>query len=232
MLAPEVVRCRPWGAAPLAPRYGQTSWSYGPFYNLHSKILWLVSRGSHLADAGFGAQSSSTSSNNERSSTQAGSNGAMSNPVVAGSSSPPQQNRYPTPIAVPGHGSAHQISQPLPPQQYLSVCIVSSSRKFISLRCDDLSSDLEFFANMKAEYNKARGLLRIWLSMWQYNYSEFVLFHKYGYRRGARVDIAFPNDNYKMYQLSPRKPIPPPPNGPISKEQFQDHYDLDHCPSM
>jgi hypothetical protein len=85
---------------------------------------------------------------------------------------------------------------------------------------------------MKAAYNKARGWPRLWFSMWQYKYSEFVLFHKYGYGRGARVDIGFPNDDDQMYHFLPRKPSPPPPNGPVSREQFQDHYYLDHCPSL
>lgn len=68
--------------------------------------------------------------------------------------------------------------------------------------------------------------------MWQYKYSEFVLFHKYAVQRGARVDVGYPDDNDQMYHFLPRKPSPPPPNGPISKEQFQDHYYLDHCPTL
>jgi hypothetical protein len=116
--------------------------------------------------------------------------------------------------------------------QHLSLCIVSSSRNFVSLRCDALRSDLEFFAKMKADYDRNRGRLRLRFSMWRYKCSEFVLFHKYGYRRGARVDVGFPDDNDQMYHFLPRKPTPPPPNGPISKEQFQDHYYLDHCPCL
>lgn len=185
---------------------------------------------SRLVSAGSGAQFSSSS--NERSSFRAGSNGAMSNQRSPASASTPQQTREPAPVAVPGYCSANQNSQPSPFEQHLSVCVVSSTRQFINMRCDNLCSDLEFFARMKTEYNKARGWLRVWCSMWRYKYSEFVLFHKYGYRRGARVDIGFPHDNDKMYHFSPRKPSPPPPNGPISKEQFQDHYCLDHYPSL
>jgi hypothetical protein len=85
---------------------------------------------------------------------------------------------------------------------------------------------------MKADYDQNRGWLRLWFSMWRYKCSEFVLFHKYGYRRGARVDVGFPDDNDQMYHFLPRKPTPPPPNGPITKEQFQDHYYLDHCPCL
>jgi hypothetical protein len=163
---------------------------------------------------------------------QLGSGGIRPGQTPQGFSAPSQQSSKPPPIPSPGPDKA---AQNLPTQhvnQHLSLCVVSSSRRFVSLRCDILRSDLEFFANLKANYDSNRGLLRLWLSMWRYKCSEFVLFHKYGYRRGARVDVAFPDRNDRMYHFLPRNPTPPPPNGPISKEQFQDHYYLPHCPCL
>ena len=146
--------------------------------------------------------------------------------------SPSQRASKPTPGAIPASPLVTQSVQAHRVDQHLSLCVIASSRHFVSLKCDNLRSDLEFFAMMKAAYNGARGWPRLWFSMWQYKYSEFVLFHKYGYRRGARVDIGFPDDNDQMYQFLPRKPSPPPPNGPITREQFYDHYYLDQCPSL
>jgi hypothetical protein len=143
-----------------------------------------------------------------------------------------QQITKPAPVASSGSNTAAQSVQAQHVDQHLSLCVVSSSRRFVSLRCDILRSDVDFFAKLKADYDKNRGRLRLWFSMWRYKCSEFVLFHKYGYRRGAPVDVGFPDDNDQMYHFLPRKPTPPPPNGPISKEQFQDHYYLDHCPCL
>jgi hypothetical protein len=149
-----------------------------------------------------------------------------------GSSAPSQQISKPALIAGPGSNTAAQIVPTQHVNQHLSLCVVSSSRRFVNLRCDTLRSDLEFFARIKADYDRNRGRLRLWFSMWRYKCSEFVEFHKYGYRRGARVDVGFPDVNDQMYHFLPRKPTPPPPNGPISKEQFQDHYYLPHCPCL
>jgi hypothetical protein len=163
---------------------------------------------------------------------QSGSGGANSATTLSGPPSQSQQVSKPEPIATPGHQISSQKTQQPQLSQHLSLCVVSSSRRFVSLRCDHLRSDLQFFARLKAEYDKARGWPRLWFSMWQYKYSEFVLFHKYGVRRGARLDIGFPSATDQMYHFLPRKPRPPPPKGPISREQFQDHYYLNHCPSL
>lgn len=161
--------------------------------------------------------------------------GSGSKISVATSVELPSQSQLtgkPSSSALQVSSSVTQSAQAQIVDQHLSLCVVASSRHFISLKCDNLRSDMEFFAMMKAAYNRARGWPRLWFSMWQYKYSEFVLFHKYGYRRGARVDIGFPDDTDQMYHFLPRKPSPPPPNGPISREQFFDHYYLDQCPSL
>lgn len=170
--------------------------------------------------------------NNTSSPSRSGSGGMTSATTFFKPPLRSQQTSKPAPNATLASSSVTQSVQAHRLEQHLSLCVIASSRHFISLRCDDLRSDLEFFAMMKAAYNRARGWPRLWFSMWQYKHSEFVLFHKYGYRRGARVDIGFPDDNDQMYQFLPRKPSPPPPNGPISKEQFYDHYYLDQCPSL
>ena len=181
--------------------------------------------------AGSGNTQSSNGSNTS-SPLSSGVSGAKSAIISPGPSSQSQQASKPAPVAAPSHENATKTSKQPHLDQYLSLCVVSSSRNFVSLRCDNLRSDLQFFARLKVEYNKARGWPRLWFSMWQYKYSEFVVFHKYGVRRGARLHIGFPRSNDQMYHFLPRKPSPPPPNGPISREQFQDHYYLDHCPSM
>lgn len=176
-----------------------------------------------------GSSKASTSGSTPAAS-QSGSGSTTSTTTSLGLPSQLQQISVPAPVAKQGSHTATQISQAKHVKHHLSLCIVSSSRKFVSLRCDDLKSDVQLFAKMRTSYDKARGWPRLWFSMWQYKYSEFVLFHKYGVRRGARVDVAFPSEHDQMYQFLPRKPHPAPPKGPITPEQFEDHYYNDHCP--
>lgn len=157
---------------------------------------------------------------------------STSNPTATRTPIQSQRTSVPDPAPNPNFYTATPNQPTSRVREHLSLCVVGSARQFISLKCDNLRSDLEFFAKLKAEYDRARGWLRLWFSMWQYKYSEFVLFHKYGYKRGARVDVGYPEHDDQMYHFRPRKPIAPPPRGPISKEQFQDHYYLDHCPSL
>jgi hypothetical protein len=190
---------------------------------------------STLAHTTCGRGTAGTAGNvNLTSQPQSGSGSGVGTPSSSsGFSSQSQQiTSKPAPVANPGFYIGAQNAQVPHIDQHLSLCVVGSSRHFVNLQCDTLRSDVELFANMKMDYNKNRGRLRLWFSMWRYKCSEFVLFHKYGYRRGARVDVGFPDVNDQMYHFLPRKPTPPPPNGPISKEQFQDHYYLPHCPCL
>ena len=92
--------------------------------------------------------------------------------------------------------NAHMVAQgankSISITRYLSLCVTASSHQFVSIRCDVLSLDLEFYSKMKDEYNRVRGWLRLFFSMWQYDHCEFVRFKKYGYHRGARLRVAFP----------------------------------------
>lgn len=85
---------------------------------------------------------------------------------------------------------------------------------------------------MKREYNRARGWLRLYFSMWQYDHCEFVQFKKYGYSRGARLKVAFPEQGDVEYDFAPRVQNPAPPDGPVSSDEFRDHYYLPDCPSL
>jgi len=110
--------------------------------------------------------------------------------------------------------------------------VTTSSHQFLSLRCDVLRTDLGFYKIMKQEYNKARGWLRLYFSMWQYDHCEFVRFKKYGYQRGARLKVAFPEQDDLEYDFIPRVPNPAPPDGPVSSDEFRDHYYLPDCLSF
>lgn len=85
---------------------------------------------------------------------------------------------------------------------------------------------------MKTAYNKARGWPRLWFSVWRYDCCEFVKFFKYGPGRCGRQDIGFPECNDQIYDFAPRYPSPPPPIGPVLREEFHDHYYSKPCPSF
>lgn len=125
---------------------------------------------------------------------------------------------------------SHPPRQPTIRQVYLYVG--SASRHIIRLGCDGISTDVEFFAKMKTEYEKARGWPRLWFSMWRYEYCDFVEFCKYGMGIGAYVNIGFPDEHDILYDFEPRLPKLPPPDGPVYRDEFWAHYYHQGCPSL
>lgn len=146
---------------------------------------------------------------------------------------PTQQSNLPPPLASQNTPmTAQGVPNSISISRYLSLYVTASSHQFVSIRCDLLRTDLAFYTRMKNEYNKARGWLRLYFSMWQYDHCEFVRFKKYGYHRGARLKVAFPVRDDLDYDFAPRVPTPAPPDGPVSSDEFRDHYYLPDCPSF
>lgn len=71
------------------------------------------------------------------------------------------------------------VSQTQPYQQsiprYVYFCVkLGTSYRFCTIRTDSMKSDAEFFSELKATYLRARGVLRSWFSIWQYDHCEFL----------------------------------------------------------
>jgi hypothetical protein len=111
------------------------------------------------------------------------------------------------------------------------LCVEASSRRFKTLDCKDLRTDIEFFNKIKLEYNEARGWCRLWFSTWTYDFCDFFVFQKHGINLSARLKIGHPDANDTSYDFSPRPPEYLPPDGPISHDEFHFHYYYDLCPS-
>lgn len=144
-----------------------------------------------------------------------------------------QQHSAPSPVAYPIFYSTTQHSPASPSNQYLLLCVTGSSRRFLCLECDKIQTDAQLFETIKQEYNNARGWMRLHFSLWQYDHCEFYQFKKYSHMGGgARLRIAFPDPSNNDYDFKPRIPEPEPPFGPISSDEFRDHYYRNDCPSF
>lgn len=137
-----------------------------------------------------------------------------------------------SPLSSPASQQGSIIPLPRLVKSQIHICVQSRSRQFVNIDCTRLKTDVELFAAMKTAYNKKRGWSRLWFSMWRYYCCEFVKFFKYGPGRCGRQDIGFPEPNDHTYDFAPRSPSPPPPIGPVLREEFHDHYYHKSCPSL
>ena len=119
-------------------------------------------------------------------------------------------------------------------QTVLSVhlCVEAGFRQFIELDCRGIDADVKFFEKIKSEYETARGWPRLWFSTWCYDYCEFYKFQITGVRLGARIRPDFPKPSDQRYRYDPRPPRELPPDGPISHDEFHEHYYWQDCPSF
>jgi hypothetical protein len=130
---------------------------------------------------------------------------------------------------------AQSLQSAIPAYQtdnYVYLCVEAGSREFLGLDCNSVQSDIQFFAKLKSEYDKARGWFRLWFSTWCYDHCEFFQFQKTGIGLGARLKIAFPDPGDLLYKYEPRPPKELPPHGPISQDEFRLHYYYEVCPSL
>jgi hypothetical protein len=165
--------------------------------------------------------------------SQCGSSGMTSAPVPLNRSSRTQLINMLIPVAMQSTSTATPNTPCQRVNQYLSMCVTRGSNQFVNIDCNNLSTDVALYEKMKDEYNRIRGRLRLWFSIWRYSHCEFVLFKKYGYHLGAPLEInIFPKHDDSDYLFEPRWPSPAPPHGPISVEEFRDHYYLNDCPSL
>ena len=155
---------------------------------------------------------------------------AMSSQLVPTKDSHPKGN--------PAPGTTSSSHAPISNQQtcqtalYVYLCTEAGSRRFIELDCTEIGTDVEFFDRIKCEYDKARGWFRLWFSTWRYDHCEFFQFQKTGIGLGARLKVAFPEAFDLLYQYEPRPPIELPPDGPISHDEFREHYYYKLCPPL
>lgn len=117
---------------------------------------------------------------------------------------------------------------------HVYLCVEAGSREFIGLNCTGMQTDTQFFDKIKSEYNAARGWFRLWFSTWRYNHCEFMQFQMTGIRLGARLQIAFPAPTDQLYDYVPKplEKLQLPPHGPISPDEFRQHYYYQVCPSL
>ncbi|KAK5690280.1 hypothetical protein LTR17_026011 [Elasticomyces elasticus] len=99
------------------------------------------------------------------------------------------------------------------------------ARRGLDLRIADLQvqsmNDEEFFKRLKHDYRQLRGCLRLWLSWWRFDHSEFYRFEKFAEDEFVPRIVDFPHIDNLDYKYMPR-PIDPRP--PISKHEFRKRY--------
>lgn len=131
--------------------------------------------------------------------------------------------------------------------KWVYLCVKNGNKYQVSPLSSELwRSDMDFFKDLKTAYRTLRGLLKRCFSMWQYNHCEFFRvspfspqprvqatntyhfgisqFRKYGVNLIAPDVVDFPDSDNHDYEFSPRPMDPKPPEGPISQEEFYDHF--------
>ncbi|GAB7333727.1 hypothetical protein MBLNU13_g05263t2 [Cladosporium sp. NU13] len=154
--------------------------------------------------------------------------------LQAGPQIPSQSLGAPIPSVPCGLQLYAQATQVQQNSHHIYLCVEAGSREFVGLSCAGIRTDIQFFDRIKSEYNAARGWFRLWFSTWRYDHCEFMQFQKIGIRLGARLQIAFPAPTDQLYDYMPKplKEMELPPHGPISPDEFRQHYYYQVCPSL
>lgn len=165
-------------------------------------------------------------------SNQSGAGKASS--LQSGPQIPLQSLRPPVPSITCGLQLSAQVTQVQQNGHHVYLCVEAGSREFIGLNCAGIQTDIQFFDRIKSEYNAARGWFRVWFSTWRYDHCEFMQFQMVGIRLGARLQIAFPAPTDQLYDYMPKplEKLQLPPHGPISPDEFRQHYYYQVCPSL
>ena len=113
-------------------------------------------------------------------------------------------------------------------KRYLYLCIHRDPPRFEPIDCDQLREDVALFEAIKSTYNRKRGFMRCWFSVWIYDHCDFYEFQKDGVGLFSLCGCGFPDAKDFSYDFEPRPHKRLPPDGPVSAAEFRDRYHHPH----
>jgi len=125
---------------------------------------------------------------------------------------------------------AHHADSVTQETRYLYLCVDLGMLQFATIKCANVITERDFFAELKSSYDRTRGRLRRYFSIWQYHHCEFYLFGKWGMGLGGPlIKDSLPPEGDDSYDFKPRPPFLNLPCGSISSQEFYDRYYRSDC---